>query len=83
MKKIYSLLISFLLFSFLPLNVYGLDVTGTIDSDQSWGTETVNVNGNLTISATVTIAAGTQIIVADQVMITVTSSGSIQSQGTD
>jgi predicted outer membrane repeat protein len=83
MKKIYSLLISFLLFSFLPLNVYGLDVTGTIDSDQSWGTETVNVNGNLTISATVTISAGTQIIVADQVMITVTSSGSIQAQGTD
>lgn len=83
MKKIYLLSLIPSLFSFLPVNIYGLDVCGTIDSDADWGPETVNVTGDLSISATVTIAAGTNVIVSDQVMITVQPSGIIQAMGNE
>jgi len=82
MKKIYCFLFSFLLFALLSQRLYGLDVSGFISTDTNWGPEQVNVTGNLSISATVTIAAGTRIVVANQVKITVNDTGSILANGT-
>lgn len=61
--------------------LYSLDVSGSISTDTSWGPEQVNVTDDLIISASVTIAAGTRIIVADHVTITINATGSIMAQG--
>lgn len=67
---------------FLSQELYALDVSGFVTTNTTWGPEQVNVTGDVTISASVTIVAGTRIVVADQTMITVTSVGSIQANGT-
>lgn len=82
MKKIYCFLFSFLLFALMSQALYGLNVSGSISTDTNWGPEQVNVTGDLIISASVTIAAGTKIVVADQVKITVSATGSILANGT-
>ncbi len=66
---------------FLTQELYALDVSGSVTTNTIWGPEQVNVTDDVTISASVTIAAGTRIVVADQTMITVTSAGSIQANG--
>ena len=83
MKKLYPFSVIFFIFCVLPAKIYGLEVSGSISSDATWGPETVYVTGNLSVSATVTIAAGTHVVVSDQVMITVQSTGRIQAQGTE
>ena len=83
MKKLYPFSVIFYIISLLSGNIYGLDVAGTIDSDKNWGPETVYVTGDLFISATVTITAGTNIVISDHFMITVQPSGSIQATGNE
>ena len=81
MKKNYSLFLSFLLFCVFSQKLFGLDVSGNVDTNAAWGPEQVNVTGDLIISASVTIAAGTRIVAADHVKITVNAAGSILAQG--
>jgi predicted outer membrane repeat protein len=81
MRKLYYSLISLLFILFLTQELYALDVSGSVITNTTWGPEQVNVTDDVTISASVTIAAGTRIVVADQTMITVTSAGSIQANG--
>ncbi|WP_291859401.1 right-handed parallel beta-helix repeat-containing protein [Marinilabilia sp.] len=81
MRKIYCFLLSFCVFALMSQQLYGLDVSGSISTATNWGPEQVNVTDDLSISASVTIAAGTRIVVADQVKITVDANGSILANG--
>lgn len=81
MRKFYYPLVSLLVFLLLAQELQALDVSGSVTTNTTWGPEQVNVTGDVTISATLTIEAGTRIVVADQKMITVTSTGSIQANG--
>ena len=82
MRKFYYPFVSLLVFLLLAQELQALDVSGDVTANTTWGPEQVNVTGDVSISASVTIASGTRIVVADQTMITVTSAGSIQANGT-
>lgn len=81
MRKFYYPLVSLLVFLLLAQELQALDVSGSVNTNTTWGPEQVNVTGDVSISAALTIVAGTRIVVADQTMITVTSTGSIQANG--
>lgn len=81
MRNLYSFILVFLFSAFLPVSVSSQDVSGTISGNVTWGPGSVNVVGDVSVTGNLTIAAGTTVSASDQVMITVTSTGTITAQG--
>ncbi|HKK63450.1 MAG TPA: right-handed parallel beta-helix repeat-containing protein, partial [Bacteroidales bacterium] len=81
MRNLYSFILVFLFSAFLPVSVSSQDVCGTISGNVTWGPGSVNVVGDVSVTGNLTIAAGTTVSASDQVMITVTSNGTITAQG--
>lgn len=83
MRNFYLCFLVFLFSVLMPFSVSSQDVAGAISGNVTWGPGTVNVVGDVSVTGNLTIAAGTTVYAADQVMITVSSAGSINAQGSE